>query len=442
MSLKQRPLFIENFAWQDGRRFEFCAAPALETVLSDQPSLSGQFAVHLEKDSKHLLARDPLGVNKLFFALSTGGHVESSNYLIDLLRRGHRIDQIFSVPSGHAAIIDTTAKTLALNRYSDLAFNDRSDTDIDLVACVGQIQCALDATFRKIRQMSLGKRVYVTMSGGLDSTTIALLARDYLSDVHGVTFCVARGDRLSQESEDVQFARRAAYDLGIPLTVVTIIPEDLLTLVDDVLMWGQDWRDFNVHCGLVNAAIAKTLTKMIPSTANCERPLLLTGDTMNEIMADYTPVKYGDREYYTLPALSPGRLRRFLVGGLDSGDREVGIFAQKGFSVIQPYAMCAQAYMSIPAGFLERSDAKQQLAKRLMGDRIPEYTCTRPKVRAQIASTTQMEGTLGVLVNAGLDEEFLKRRWCELFSLQVSDLRGLIRAGYYKFTTTFPALTE
>ena len=96
-------------------------------------------------------------------------------------------------------------------------------------------------------------------------------------------------------------------------------------LIDPVLMYGQDWRDFNVHCGIVNLAIARAIRAEHHDGA---RPLLLTGDGMNELMADYSPVIHNELEYYSLPRLPPGRLRRFLVQGLDAGDREVGIFAQ------------------------------------------------------------------------------------------------------------------
>jgi hypothetical protein len=80
--------------------------------------------------------------------------------------------------------------------------------------------------------------------------------------------------------------------------------------------------------------------------------------------------------------------------------------------------MCAQAYLPKPSGFLEQPGAKQQLLKRVMGDRIPEYICRRPKVRAQSASASQVGGTLGVLAETGVTEQFLMQRWCKLSMLK------------------------
>src|SRR5690606_12663968 len=127
---------------------------------------------------------------------------------------------------------------------------------------------------------------------------------------------------------DLYFARKVAAELGVPIEVIEASTQDLLDLVDDTLVYGQDFRDFNVHCGLVNAVLARGIQAR--NADGDARPCVLTGDTMNELVSDYTPVQYGESEYYSLPQLSPGRLRRFLVSGLDTGDREVGVFARCG----------------------------------------------------------------------------------------------------------------
>src|SRR5919197_142213 len=100
-------------------------------------------------------------------------------------------------------------------------------------------------------------------------------------------------------------------------------------------------------------------------------------------MVDYTAVRYHGHDFYRLPRLSPARLRRFLVAGLDAGDREVGVLRYFGVDVIQPFAMCAAAYAALPARFLESPHAKQRLVREIMGDKVPGYVYSRPKTRAQ-----------------------------------------------------------
>jgi hypothetical protein len=133
-----------------------------------------------------------------------------------------------------------------------------------------------------------------------------------------------------------------------------------------------------------------------------------------------------------------GQLRRFLVQGLDAGDREVGVFTHHGLDAIQPYALCAEAYTALPGGCLERPEAKQQLVRKVMGDAIPSYVYDRPKVRAQIGGAGEVRGTLAALVDRGIDAAALERRFCALFALEPPQLRRAIRAGLYQFPTAYP----
>lgn len=408
--------------------------------------LRGQFALHLRDGDGghggrggHLLARDPLGVNKLFFALAEDGEVSSANYFIDLVRAGHAPRNIWSVPSGHLIRLEPARRLLTLEKFSPLTFaDDDPASEADLPRHAARIRARLDATFRALRPLLAGRPVYVTLSGGLDSTTIAALAKLHLGPFVGVTFFVGDGSAGPEAGTDVHYARLAAEALGIPLELVELPAGALPDLIDEVLVGGQDFRDFNVHCGLVNAALARAIASS-PRSATGGRPVVLTGDTMNELMADYTPVHYGPAEYYSLPQLGAGKLRRFLVGGLDTGDREVGIFAQQGIDTIQPYALFPEIYTALPGAFLETATAKQRLARLVMGDLIPSFIYERPKVRAQVGGSKKVGGTLAALVDRGIDAAALERRFCQLFGFDGRELKRWIRAGVYRFTATYPA---
>ena len=232
---------------------------------------------------------------------------------------------------------------------------------------------------------------------------------------------------------DLTFARLVAEHARIPLEVVRASSDEVVELLDAVLVYGQDWRDFNVHCGLVNAAIGRALCTRAGDAAGSPRPVLLTGDTMNELTADYAPVVYRDARYYALPRLPMERLRRVLVSGLDTGDREVGIFNAFGLDVIQPYALIADALIAVPATALEIPRAKQELVRAVMGDRVPAAVYERPKVRAQAASP-EVGGTLAALADRGIDGTRLQHRFAELLGIDVRELPGLIRGGRYRFT--------
>jgi asparagine synthetase B (glutamine-hydrolysing) len=391
----------------------------------------GHFALHQVDGDEHLLVRDALGVNKLFFAITPEGGLDVANFFIDLRRLGHPARRIWSVPAGHLMRLSPARRTLSLERHAHLLFAE-DQAPGDLEAHAAAIRARLEQTFRGLRAPLSGRPLYVTMSGGLDSTTVAALTRELVGEFVGLTFKVEGPERTG---DDLHFARRVAEDLKVPLEVVTVPARSLLDFVDPVLVYGQDFRDFNVHCGLVNAALAAALARR---HAGGPTPVVLTGDTMNELMADYTPVEYGARQYYGLPQLPLGKMRRFLVNGLDSGDREVGIFTHHGVDCIQPYAIAPEVYCALPGPLLAEPGAKQRLGRLVMGDRVPSYIYERPKVRAQSASPDQSGGTLAALVDQGIDAPELERRFCRLMDLEPRALRSWIRAGYYRFPSAYP----
>ncbi len=433
---------VANWIWREDT-FD----PEVELAGRGQPGprpahCHGHFALHQEpRAGEHVLARDRMGVNKLFYVVDAEGKVHSSNFLADLRRMGFPVSAIHSVPSGHSVHIVPERRELALEAHSELRFDDGpADGSDGIEKHAEEVRASLDATFERLASALRGRRVFVTLSGGLDSTTIAVLAHRFLDDVSAVTFCLEDGADRNDPSGDLASARRVAEELGMPLEEVGVTPDELVSLIDPVLVWGQDWRDFNVHCGLVNAAIAVGLRKgsSLPTRPDA-RPVILTGDTMNELMADYAPESYRGREYYSLPRLSVSRLRRFLVDGLDSGDREVGIFAHYGFDTLQPYALSADVYAAFPGSHLESEHGKRNLVRAVMGDEIPAHVYDRPKVRAQVASAAGVSGTLATVVDRGFDSGRLARRFAELFSASDDDLGNLIRAGFYRFAAEYPS---
>jgi asparagine synthetase B (glutamine-hydrolysing) len=430
---------VSNFVWCGGER---CEEPAsLDPKGPDLHDLQGQFALHFTSDEReHFLFRDPLGVNKLFFGLS-GERFDVSSFFFDLRQRGYPAEDIWSVPSGHRIAIHLDQRSYRLEKL------DSSDAAKGMVArppgmaepeLTDVIRETLGLWFRRLKAVVNDRPLYVTMSGGLDSTVISVLAREILGPFTGLSFGLA-DDPTASSDGDLDFARRLAEHLGVKLLEITPSRNELLELLDPVLVYGQDFRDFNVHCGLVNAAIGRALQVLRRDQSADPRPLLLSGDTMNELVADYTPVTYREQTFYDLPRLPPGTLRRFLVAGLDSGDREVGIFSHFGLDVIQPYALCKNAYLQIPEADLASPDIKQNLVRKVMGTRVPDFIYERPKVRAQVGSSKEVGGTLATMIDAGLDQTAVSERFCQLIGLSRDQLRRWIRGGFYRFTDQFPS---
>jgi asparagine synthetase B (glutamine-hydrolysing) len=424
-------------AWRGDARVTEPGAHELAT-------LDGHFAFHVREGAEHVLARDPLGVHKRFVAIDEDGTVDDDRLLARLLHR-HPAERVFAVPStgllrvsrGGIAI-DERGTIGAEPRPSDrgpsrgegvLHFRQHHEGTLDeaITSNVGRIEEELARVFDRLERVLAGRSVWVTLSGGLDSSTVAALAAERFPSLRAITFRLDDGPLA--DDEDLAAARRVAGHLGIPLFEVVVSPERVLALVDEALVHGQDWRDFNVHCALVNAALAQALGEEMEPLVP---PVVLTGDGANELFADYAAEQLEGRLYYELPRLPRGRLRRFLVRGLDAGDREVGPFARHGAEVVQPYLLAASAYAALPDAFVEDRAAKQRLAERLVGTRLPRFVFERPKVRAQCAREGRPGGTLALSHAQGIDQSWLLTRFSELLAVEPTWARELIRGGVYR----------
>lgn len=388
----------------------------------------GRFAAAFHGDEPGVvLLRDPLGLNKLFACLHESGMVVAANYLIDLVDYGAPFESIYSVPAGHIVRLDPRSRKITLERYAAVPppaeglAADRART----------IRARLETWFGRLAAQFGDRRIRVCLSGGLDSGIMAALATRYFSHVTAYTYSFA--ERGARPSDDAAAAERLAEALSIPLRIVSASAADVLDAVDGAVCYGQDWRDFNVHCAIVNEILARAIRYDTDNEPSGIPSLVLTGDLANELLADYSPVSCGGRMYYELPRIDRGSLRTALVRGLDAGDREVGVFAHHGLEVVQPYALVADEYLRLPGSILERPGFKQQLSRAIAGDLLPEFVFDRVKVRAQVGSSDEPTGILPVLAGCGYDSSGLRRVFCRIFGVRDEGvLTAFIRAGRYR----------
>lgn len=425
-------LRVRNFCWPDAESERWWPSGT-----DDAAELRGQFSIaSTTPQGSVTLVRDRLGLNKLFFAIHQSGTVQAANYLIDLVGRGVPVEAIYSVPAGHSLEIDPRHQTLTLCRYfavESLGAEEGAGGD-DLATTIRR---RLEVWFSRLSERFNHRRICVSLSGGVDSSVVAAFARQYFPDVTAYTYGFV--DSYGTKSEDVGYAQQVARLLQIPFRFVPASSQDVLEALESALCYGQDWRDFNVHCAIVNEILARAISSDAGDDDSDEPPLVLTGDLANELFADYTSVSYDGREYYRLPKVGPGELRMALIRGLDAGDREIGIFNHHGIDVIEPYGLLLEEYLSLPAGSLRDAQCKQNLSREIAGDLLPDFVFDRVKVRAQIGSSTDPGGIVPVLARNGFDSAWLRRAFCRLLSIrEEAFLSRLVRAGRYRFMTAFP----
>jgi asparagine synthetase B (glutamine-hydrolysing) len=426
-------LSIGSFCWSGHAYHTTCEAIAMRVSLGAR--LQGRFACASSgSDGDVTLARDRLGLNKLFLAVHESGTVVVANYACDLIGHGVPFEAIHSVPAGYVVRIAPREDLVEISRYGDP--RDRAGSapvPVDDVAW--GIRVELEVWFSRLARQFGGRRICICLSGGLDSALIAALARKYFSDVTAYTYSfTGRGTAVS---EAAMRAERLALTLQIPFRLVPAAKDDLNAALDAALCYGQDWRDFNVHCAIVNEVVARAIRRDARMAGGAP-PLVLTGDLANEFLADYDPVPYDGEEYYGVSRMKPSDLRRILIRGLDSGDREVGIFSRHGLEVLQLYGLIVNQYHRLPRAFIGRKRAKRTLVRKIAGDLLPAFLFNRPKVRARVGDSTAYTGILPLLMPRGHGSDWLRRAFCRLFHIEHPVfLDRFIRGGCYRCVRPF-----
>ena len=409
-------------AWLPGDR-KLRDAVALTAEWPVPRRVRGPFAVCEPHDGRLRVARDPLGLAKLFWG-RCGERLVVSSLPSHVVSAGVAFRDVRAVPPGFGlAADDGTPGTRALTP-DDLRPRETLETG----EAGRRIRDALDGYLAALARSRPSARAYVCMSGGLDSSGIAALVRAHVRDVVGVSFDLRReGHRASA---DRRTAERLARDLQVPLLTVDVTVAELLEPIDHVLVACADFRDFNVHCALVNWALAGAIDAASPED---EDAIVVTGDLANEYLADYHEESYRGQTYYRLPRIPRPALRDTLVRGLDSSHRELGPFGAFDLDTVQPYAAAVDAYLALHPSAFDDERRKATLDRAIFGDAVPEYVYERKKSRAQVGDDETGGGVLAACIDRGIDDAWLRARFAELHGVgDATELQRFVRAGRYR----------
>ncbi|MGH3901303.1 MAG: asparagine synthase-related protein [Pseudonocardiaceae bacterium] len=427
-------LRVPNICWKADDFDPLDVESGMVVAPNEYADLTGRFATARQDGDRVLLTRDKLGLNKLFFAIDPVQGVVVANYLIDLVDGGIPFHAVYSVPAGATIEVNLGRREIAIHRHYSLPRTAGSRADpARVLKTIGE---RLNRHMELIAETFRDAKVVICLSGGADSGLVAAHAREHFPTAVAYTYTYA--DATLAPSEDAVFAEQLAAHLGLRFRLVKASPREVVTAVRRAICAGQDWRDFNVHCAIVNEILAGEIAADVAHDTQNHRTVVLTGDLMNEILGDYAPVRYRNTVYYQLPALNPDRLRISLVRGVQTGDREVGVFRSHGLDVVQLYALVVEELLQLPSSIV-----KADVVHALAGDRLPAQIYGRPKARAQIGDPEVRRGILPLLVDSGRNSRWLEDEFCDIF--KVSDrsmLRRFIRAGVYRYPTCFPGSTH
>ncbi len=397
---------------------------------------AGQYGLLIHGSDHVDLVRDKIGCNKLFFGFNPIGTLVVGNRINTLIREGVTIDHVQSCLPGHAVRVRDKSDISVLGGVDISMTPEDPDWDIDKFKA--DVSGKLRTLFGRLAEDYPDAKFVVCLSGGLDSSVIASFATQFLPNVTAVSFSYTDPESICGDikgevdksngrglSEDFVSACNVADLLGIPLVPILRPYDAVVGAIKDSILLGQDWRDFNVHCAVVNLFLAQSIRALYPE----KDVVVLTGDLMNEYVCDYRSEEIDGTAYYQQPRISLARRRRFFVRGLDAGDREIGVFSAFRLKVVQPFSVVAKNYMEVPASLLEDEEIKYTLNGHLLNDQIHD-AINKSKTRAQVGGKDK--GTLGAFHRLGINQKDLEGYWSRMFSNDGDNPTDIIQFGRYR----------
>lgn len=376
--------------------------------IQDLSNTYGQYAVFRSMgDGVFEAIRDPLGIAKLFYVETASGELVFSGRFDQLMHHGK---PVYAVPPGkHVRIAANGVRECIRACSPDIAgpICGLTRSALEHEGCERQlfrsvIQSRLETVFNAFREMEEdGWSFFVALSGGLDSSIIASYAAKHLKAPIACTLDLGN-------SEDSDKSIKIAQHLGLRHRVFPTNKTEILEMLDRAPSACQDFRDFNVHCAVLNLLLAKNIRSMADNTADLggQKLAVLTGDLMNEFTCDYASEIIDGVEYYKLPRIGKKDLQRFLISGLDTSDRELTPFRMHGIECIQPYAVLHDLYAAIDESVLAGEDPKKLLNSFMVDSHIIDVI-PKIKLRAQVGDRESM-GILGLCHQLGITNRDFK----------------------------------
>lgn len=233
------------------------------------PRLRGMFAFAVSDGRRLLLARDPLGVKPLYYGWSRGRLFFASE--MKALARVTRRMHVF--PAGHCAMLERAAlpdRPLPTRPYYALPEVGRWDS-VPWEQAVDEVRATLAGAVhdRLVADVPVG----VLLSGGLDSTLVAALARRMRD---GVLHSFATG---LEGSPDLAYAEDAARRIGTTHHAAVYTAADVVRALPAVVRALESFDPALVRSAVPMWFVARLARERVK--------VVLTGEGADELFAGY-----------------------------------------------------------------------------------------------------------------------------------------------------------
>lgn len=350
-----------------------------QNMAADQVAI-GQFARAQAIGGTFAFTRDPLGVSPLYYGHTSSGELCFASEVKGLL--AIEANGIQELPPGHFFL-----NGMLTPYYQPVLPEKLEDQPPRLVA--SRLRHLLQAAVE--RYAASGYEFGAWLSGGLDSSVLAALARPLTSVMH--TFAAGLPD-----APDLYFANMVASFLHTEHHEVIVTLDDLLQALPNVIFHLESFDALLVRSSLMNYLVAREAAKYVPAA--------FSGEGGDELFAGYEYLKAMPLEQLPNELLDIiGRLHNTALQRVDRSAAASGIAPYVAY--LDPDVVLYA--LSIPVQMKIRGGVEKWILRQAMAGMLPDEVLTRPK--AKFWQGAGVQDLLDAYATEHIsDHEFIKER--------------------------------
>ncbi|MFX0183565.1 MAG: asparagine synthase-related protein [Candidatus Hodarchaeota archaeon] len=310
-----------------------------------------QYARACYRDGSIILERDPLGITPLYFGHDSRGTLYFASEVKALIDYTSYVNQ---VPPGHRY------NGARVNQYFNLTKRSESHNSSESIA--KKLFRYLDKAISKYIELDR-EPTGCWLSGGLDSSAIAALAKNHLETLY--TFSAGLSD-----SPDIKAAREVAEYIRSEHFETIVRFNDLLKILPKVIYHLESFDALLVRSSTMNFIVAQSASKHVNS--------VFSGEGADELFAGYAYLKSKETKALTDELIDiTNRLHDTALQRVDRSATAYGTVAYVPFldSDVVNFAFC------IPNRYKVCNNVEKWILRKSMEGSLPKSIINRTKAK-------------------------------------------------------------
>ncbi len=318
-------------------------------VVAQEKVSKNHYAQAITRTNGIELTRDPLGISPLYYGKTREGALCFASEVKGLLTVTRDIHEL---PPGHTL----TGAKLRRKDWPTRAIPMPKEA----AKIAKQLRARIEAS---IADRISNNDVGAWLSGGIDSTAIAAIARPHVKELHTFTAGL-------DGSQDIQYASIAARHIGSNHHTRLVTTDEIISIIPEVIYHLESFDALLIRSSLLNFLVAKMAADYVPA--------VFSGEGADELFAGYEylhQVPAGDLQGELSDILM--RLHNTALQRVDRSTAAHGLVAYLGL-LDQDIVELAQR---IPVEYKIRNGVEKWILRKAVEDLLPEDLLMRKKAK-------------------------------------------------------------